>query len=160
MNWFGGSYSVSYQFLILKSPFIQVIFIKSTKHTKNPLFEGLYYNLKGLGPFSKTNFEFFWVSEGLKICQNMYFCYPIGFLHRLFYPYPFQLVFKYLVCSIYHCCQQFGRLDDKITIDVALLRSRNEKGIKSCLSRYLQNQPLIQPSKCLIVAIDCNKLCI
>ena len=64
-NFFGSSSSISYQFLVLESPFIQVIFMK--KQAKNPLFEGLCYNLKGLELFSKTNFESSWVSEGLKI---------------------------------------------------------------------------------------------
>ena len=53
---FGSSNSsVSCQFLVLESPFIQGIFMKM--HAKNPLFEGLCYNLKGLELFSKTNFE-------------------------------------------------------------------------------------------------------
>ena len=65
LNFFGSISSISYQFLVLESPFIQVIFMK--KHTKNPLFEGLYYNLEGLELYSKTNFESSWVSEGLKI---------------------------------------------------------------------------------------------
>ena len=65
LNLFGINLSVSYQFLVLESPFIQVIFMK--KHAKTPLFEGLGYNLKGLELFSKTNFESSWVSEGLKI---------------------------------------------------------------------------------------------
>ena len=129
MNWFGSSTSVSYQFLVLKSPFIQVIFMK--KHTKNPSFEGLCFNLRGLGSF----LNFSGCLKGWKFVGICIFCYPFGFLH----PYPFKSVFKYLLCSIYNCCQQFGRLDDKITIHVALLRSRNGKGIKSCLSRYLQN---------------------
>ena len=60
LNLFGSISSVSYQFLVLESPFTQVIFQK--KHAKKPLFEGLCYNLKGLKLFSKTNF-----SEGLKI---------------------------------------------------------------------------------------------
>ena len=64
-NLFGSISSVSYQFLVLESPFIQVIFMK--KHTKNPLFEGLCYNLEGLELYSKTNLESSWVSEGLKI---------------------------------------------------------------------------------------------
>ena len=46
LNLFGSISSVSYQFLVLESPFIQVIFMK--KYAKNPLFEGLCYNLKGL----------------------------------------------------------------------------------------------------------------
>ena len=65
LNLFGSISSVSYQFLVLESPFIQVIFMK--KHAKNPLFEGLCYNLKGLELFSKTNFESSCVSEELKI---------------------------------------------------------------------------------------------
>ena len=65
LNLFGSISSVSYQFLVLESPFIQVIFMK--KQAKNPLFEGLCYNLKGLELFSKMNFESSWVSEGLKI---------------------------------------------------------------------------------------------
>ena len=52
LNLFYSTSSVSYQFLILESPFIQVIFMK--RHAKNPLFEGLRYNLKGLELFSKT----------------------------------------------------------------------------------------------------------
>ena len=55
LNFFDSISSISYQFLVLESPFIQVIFIK--KHAENPLFEGLCYNLKGLELFSKTNFE-------------------------------------------------------------------------------------------------------
>ena len=65
LNLFGSISSVSYQFLVLESPFIQVIFMK--KDAKNPLFEGMCYNLKGLKLFSKTNFESSCVSEGLKI---------------------------------------------------------------------------------------------
>ena len=71
LNLFGNNLSISYQFLVLESPFIQVIFMK--KHTKNPLFEGLFYNLKGMELFSKTNFESSRKSEGLKIWYNMYF---------------------------------------------------------------------------------------
>ena len=67
LNLFGSISSVSYQFLVLESPFIQVIFMK--KHNKNPLFEGLCYNLKGLELFSKTNFESSWVFEGLKMAH-------------------------------------------------------------------------------------------
>ena len=55
LNLFGSISSVSYQYLVLESSFIQVIFMK--KHAKNPLFEGLCYNLKGLELFKKTNFE-------------------------------------------------------------------------------------------------------
>ena len=65
LNIFASSSSVSCQFLVLESPLFQVIFMKN--HAKNPLFEGLCYNLKGLELFSKTNFESSWVSEGLKI---------------------------------------------------------------------------------------------
>ena len=61
LNLIGSISSVSYQFLVLGSPFIQVIFIK--KHAKNPLFEGLCYNLKGIDFFSKTNFESSCMSE-------------------------------------------------------------------------------------------------
>ena len=68
LNRFGSSSFVSFQFLVLESPFIKVIFMK--KYAKNPLFEGLCYNLKGLELFSKTNFESSWVSEGLKICPS------------------------------------------------------------------------------------------
>ena len=50
------------------------------KHTKNPLFEDLCYNLTGLELFSKMNFESSWVSEGLKIWKNMYFVLPYWFL--------------------------------------------------------------------------------
>ena len=64
LNFFGSSSSVSYQFLVVKSPLFQVIFMKN--HAENPLFEGLCYNLKGLELFSKTNFESSLVSEGLK----------------------------------------------------------------------------------------------
>ena len=56
---------VSYQFLVLESPLFQVIFMK--KLAKNPLFEGLCYNLKGIDLFSKTNFESSCMSERLKI---------------------------------------------------------------------------------------------
>ena len=55
LNLFGSTSSVSCQFLVFESPFIQVIFMK--KHAKNPLFEGLCSNLKGLELFYKTNFE-------------------------------------------------------------------------------------------------------
>ena len=55
LNLFGSISSVSYQFLVLESPFIQVIFMK--KHVKIPLFEGLCYILKGFELFSKANFE-------------------------------------------------------------------------------------------------------
>ena len=65
LNLFGSISSVPYQFLVLGSPFIQVIFIK--KHAENPLFEGLCYKLKGLELFSNTNFESSCVSEELKI---------------------------------------------------------------------------------------------
>ena len=65
LNLIGSISSVPYQFLVLESPFIQEIFMK--KDAKNPLFQGLCYNLKGLELFSKTNFESSRVSEGLKI---------------------------------------------------------------------------------------------
>ena len=65
LNLFSSISSVSFQFLALESPFIQVIFMK--KRAENPLFEGLCYTFKGLKLFSKTNFESSWVSEGLKI---------------------------------------------------------------------------------------------
>ena len=65
LNLIGSISSVSYQFLVLESPFIRAIFMK--KHAENPLFEGLCYYLRGLELFSKTNFETSWVSEGLKI---------------------------------------------------------------------------------------------
>ena len=68
LDFFDSISSISYQFLVLENPFIQVIFMKM--HAKNPLFEGLCYNLKGLELFSKTNFESSWVSEGLKICPS------------------------------------------------------------------------------------------
>ena len=86
LNLFGSISSVSYQFLVLKSPFIQVIFMK--KHAKNPLFEGLCYNLKGLELFSKTNFESSWAFEGLKICKTMYFVLPFWFLASTFLSLP------------------------------------------------------------------------
>ena len=65
LNLFGNMSCVSYQFLVLESPLFQVIFMKD--HTKNPLFEPLCYNHKGLELFSKMNFESSLVSEGLKI---------------------------------------------------------------------------------------------
>ena len=65
LNLFDSISSVSYQFLVLESPYIQVIFMKM--HAKNPLFEGLCYNLKEFELFAKTNFESSCVSEGLKI---------------------------------------------------------------------------------------------
>ena len=65
LNFFDSISSISYQILVLESPFIQVIFMK--EHAKNSLFEGLCYNLKGLELFSKKNFESSCVSEGLKI---------------------------------------------------------------------------------------------
>ena len=61
--------SVWCQVLVLVSPFFQVIFMKN--HAKNPLFEGLCYNNKGLELFSKTNFESSWAFEGPKICKIM-----------------------------------------------------------------------------------------
>ena len=64
LDLFGSNSSVSYQFLVLESPFIQVIFMKN--QAENPLFEGLCYNFKGLEFFSKIEFESSWVSEGLK----------------------------------------------------------------------------------------------
>ena len=68
LNLFGSISSLTYQFLVLESPLIQVIFMK--KHAKNPLFEGLCYNLKGLELFSQMNFESSWVFEGLKIFSS------------------------------------------------------------------------------------------
>ena len=65
LNLFGSIPSLSYQFLVHERHFIQVIFMK--KHAKNPLFEGLCYNLKGIDLFSKTNFESSCMSERLKI---------------------------------------------------------------------------------------------
>ena len=44
LNLFGSSSSVSCQFLVLESPLFQVISMKN--QAKNPLFEGLCYNLK------------------------------------------------------------------------------------------------------------------
>ena len=70
LNLFGSISSVPYQFLVLESPLFQVIFMKN--HAKNPLYEGLCYNHKGLELFSKTNFESSWALEGL-ICKIMYF---------------------------------------------------------------------------------------
>ena len=70
LNFFGSISSISYQFLVLESPFIQVIFMK--KHAKNPLFEGLCYNHKGLELFSKTNFEYSWVSEGQYLIEYVF----------------------------------------------------------------------------------------
>ena len=64
LNLFGSILSVLYQYLVLKIPFIQVIFMK--KHAENPVFEGLCYNLKGLELFSKTIFESSLVSGRLK----------------------------------------------------------------------------------------------
>ena len=64
LNIFGSTSSVSNQFLVLESSLFQVIFMKN--NAKNPLYEGLCYNFKGLELFSKTNFESL-VSEGLKI---------------------------------------------------------------------------------------------
>ena len=52
LSLFGSISFVSYQFLVLEGPFIQVIFMK--KHTKNPLFEGLCYNLKGFNHVYQT----------------------------------------------------------------------------------------------------------
>ena len=89
LNLFGSTSSVSYQFLVLESPLFQVIFMKN--HAKNPLFEGLFYNLKGLELFSKTNFVSSWVSEGLKFDRICILCYPFGFWHRLFVPTPLRL---------------------------------------------------------------------
>ena len=77
LNLFGSSSSVSCQFLVLESPLFQVIFMKN--HAKNPLFEGLCYNHKGLELFLKTNFESSFASEGLKICKIMYFLLPFWF---------------------------------------------------------------------------------
>ena len=81
---FGSISSVSYQFLVLESPFIQ----------------GLCYNLKGLELFSKTNFESSCASEGLKICTWLWIlCYPFGLV---FCPSPSneemkQISFHYLI---------------------------------------------------------------
>ena len=77
LNLFSSSQSVSCQFLVLDSSLFQVIFMKN--HSKNPLFEGLCYNLKGLELLSKMNFESSWVSEGLKICKTMYFLLSFWF---------------------------------------------------------------------------------
>ena len=85
LDCFGSSSSISCQFLALESPFIQVIFIK--KHIKNPLFEGLYYNLKGLELFSKTYFESSWVSEGL--IEYVFFA---NLLVWFFVPPPLRLI--------------------------------------------------------------------
>ena len=52
--------------MVIESPFIQVLFMK--KHVKNPLFEGLFYDLKGLKPFSKTNF---WIFLGVWRAKNL-----------------------------------------------------------------------------------------
>ena len=108
LNHFGSSSSVSYQILVIESPFIQVIFMK--KHTKNPLFEGLCYNLKGLELFSKTNFESSWVSEGLKIWWNMYFVLPFWFLASTFFvPSPLNRE-TYTVkhtCKLFPSCNVF-----------------------------------------------------
>ena len=59
LDHFVSTSSVSRQCLVLESPLFQVIFMKN--HAKNPLFEGLCYNLKGLELFSKTNFESSWM---------------------------------------------------------------------------------------------------
>ena len=82
LNLFGSISSVLYHFLVLESPFIQVIFMK--EHINNLLFVGLCYNLKGLGLFSKTNFESSWAFEGLKICKIMYFVLPFWLLALTF----------------------------------------------------------------------------
>ena len=77
LNLCGSSSSASYHFLGFESPLFHMIFMKN--HAKNPLFEGLCYNHKGLELFSKTNFESSWASEGLKICDTMYFVPPFWF---------------------------------------------------------------------------------
>ena len=92
LNRFGSTSSVSCQFLVLESSLFQVIFMKN--QAKNPIFEGLCYNLKGLEFFSKTNFESSWVSEGLKIYRICILCYPFGFWHQLFCPSPFKIFWK------------------------------------------------------------------
>ena len=76
LNLFGSISSVSYQFLVLESPFIQVIFMK--KHAKNLLFEGLCYNLKGLELFSETNFESSWIL-GVENLIEFFFVLPFWF---------------------------------------------------------------------------------
>ena len=58
LNLFGSISSVPYQFLVLESPFFQVIFMKNP--VKSPLFEGLCYENEAFDPFIKTNFEYFW----------------------------------------------------------------------------------------------------
>ena len=82
LNLFGSISSVKYQFLVLGSPFIQMIFMK--KDAKNPLFEGWCYNLKGLEFFSKMNFESSWVLRGWKFDRLCILCYHFGFWHQLF----------------------------------------------------------------------------
>ena len=108
LNLFSSSSSVSCQFLVLESPFIQVIFMK--KHTINPLFERLCYNLKGLELFSKTNFESSWVSEGLKIWKNIYFVLPFWFLASTFFVPPPLSRETYTVqhpCKLFPSCNVF-----------------------------------------------------
>ena len=108
LNRFGSSSSVSCQFLVLKSPIFQVIFMKN--HTKNPLFEGLCYNHKGLELFSKTNFESSWAFEGLSICNIIYFVLPFWFLaSTIFVPSPLNRE-TYTVkhtCKLFPSCNVF-----------------------------------------------------
>ena len=72
LNLFSISSSVLYQFLVLESPLFQVIFMKN--HTKNPLFEPLCYNHKGLELFLKMNFESFLVSDRNFHALYIFFC--------------------------------------------------------------------------------------
>ena len=86
LNFFGSISSIPYQFLVLESPFIKVIFMKNT--SKIPYLKAcLIINCKGLELFSKTNFESCWVSEGLKICKTMYFVLSFCLV---FCPCPFK----------------------------------------------------------------------
>ena len=103
----GSTSSVSCQFLVLESPFIQVIFMK--KHTKNPLFEGLYYNLEGLELYSKINFESSWVSEGLKIDRICILCYPFGLF---FCPPPLSRRTKSIMLYIKLCVTKFANVKE------------------------------------------------
>ena len=88
LNLFGSISSVLYQFLVIESPFIQVIFMK--KQAKNPLFEGLCYNLKGLELFSKTNLNLPGCLKGWKFDRICILWYHFGFWNWLFCPSPFK----------------------------------------------------------------------
>ena len=100
LNLFVSISSVSYQLLVLKSPFIQVIFMPKIPYLKA-------YNLKGLELFSKANFEYSWVSEGQYLIEYV-FC--ANLLVWFFVPPPLNTYFceflkeheRNLILNIHH----------------------------------------------------------